>query len=299
MTLNDKPQAALSNIRSFGTYTPEAQAAERASLREAKAGLFWKPEDGDNIIRIFPPLDTMLSPFIIVYQHFLKLPWLERGQSFNCPRLMAKRPCAACQFVRDYSADASNRAKQNMAKEASANGRVFAVVAVRRLDHEGNPTGESVGPKLWGFSQSMHEKLLVLLNNKVKGGNFIDAAAGFDIIVTKTGEGKDTRYSDPTPMRELSPLGTNEEVAAWLENYPDLAQLTAVPTYEETLEKLGQVPNKGRSAVTVLPTLAQAQTRTPAKAFQAAPPAAAQRPVRVAGGGTIQTDIDGYDPDAE
>jgi hypothetical protein len=181
------------------------------------------------------------------------------------------QPCPACQLARNYAADTKNTGKQKIAKELSARSRIYAVILVRKTDPvTGELNGESQGPLLWAFSDTMKEKLDGIFNNKKSGGNFLDVHRGFDLVLSREGEGMDTKY-ELSAVRELSPLGTEEQIEGWLENYPDLAQLTVLPEYEEVLEKLGSVPN--REQVFAVPGQAApaATSGKPARALPAAP----------------------------
>lgn len=295
----------MTNFSMFDdSYSAEDAAAERADLDAARSGLFWKPPVGTSIIRVMPPLRGVKSPYTFSHQHIGKVPWLDKAINHNCPRVMSKQPCLTCLIASKLMAS-KDKTAQKLGKDIAASARVTAVIIVRGVDSNGELTGKDLGPKLYGFSDNMHEKLDAIFHDKRGGGRFFDPAKGFDLVIEREGTGQDTRYKDPRPVRELSPLGTPEQVAEWVENYPDLSRLTNVPTTEEVIEMLGNVP---RSLMEGINLRAMTQPRAqlpaaPAAAPRAAAPQPAARPAAPAASKahTIQDDTtdDSYDPDVD
>jgi hypothetical protein len=73
----------MSNLQKYGGYSEEAAKAEQEEL-EKGGGDFMKLEVGKNVIRILPPPIGHTTPFIVVHQHFIKLPGMDSPASFNC-----------------------------------------------------------------------------------------------------------------------------------------------------------------------------------------------------------------------
>lgn len=231
----------MANIQKYGTYEPEAAAAEAEELAKGTSE-FFKPGVGRNPIRVLPPPLGKNSPFVVTYQHALDLPGMSKMLSFNCPRLMAKRPCPVCQEA-DRLKGTGRQADYDLAGEFFARVRVYTNIIDR--------TNPENGPVIWAFGKKIHEALTALRQDKDAGGDFTDPTEnGFDLIVTRVGTGKnDTKYT-VNPARSCSELGDME----WIDMQHDLSRYARVPSADDIrqmLEDNGVLrPNRGGPAPT-------------------------------------------------
>lgn len=206
-------------IVNYGAYEVEAADAEHEDLSRG-GGNFMKLDTGRNVVRFLPPPAGRNTPFVTVFQHFLNLPGFAEPIIFNCPRLMARKGCPACQKGEKLKST-GNQKDADAARDFWASRRVFANVIDRN--------DEDAGPKILGFGKLIHEALVAIRRDEDAGGDFTDPVDGFDIVIERTGTTKtDTRYT-VRPARKSSELGNLE----WIETQPDLRYLAKVPTLEE------------------------------------------------------------------
>jgi hypothetical protein len=221
-----------SNLVQWGSYELEVAEGEQEQLERASAGQFAKFEQGKNRLRFLPPKIGVKTPFVMVHQHFVKLPGMEKPVSFNCPRLHKKGICPVCQKV-DALRGSGKAADYALAGEVMAKLRVYGNAVNRK-----NP---ELGPQIYAFGKTVHEPLVSLRTDEDAGGDYTHPYDGFDIIVERKGDGKmGTEYS-VRAAREKSPLGD----MSWIEQQADLSRLAQCPTAEEILERLSGATGGG------------------------------------------------------
>jgi len=209
----------MSNIVNYGTYEIDAADQEHEDLSRS-GGQFMRLEVGRNVVRFLPPPAGRSTPFVTTFQHFLNLPGVPDAIVFNCPRLMIRRPCPACAKGDKLKASGNPR-DQEAARDFWASRRVFACVIDRQ--------DEDAGVKILGFGKMIHEALVAIRRDEDAGGDFTHPVDGFDIVIERTGSGKnDTRYT-VRAARSSSPLGNDE----WIDQQPNLRHLAKVPTLDE------------------------------------------------------------------
>lgn len=206
----------------YGAFEMEAAQEERNQLLMS-GQKFMKLEVGRNRVRFLPPPIGRRSPFVTVFQHFMRDDPNGKPFVFNCPRMMERKPCPACARA-DMLRQRGGKADLAEADQLWANRRVFANVINRKH--------EEAGPLILGFGKMIHEALLALRTNEDVGGDYTHPISGFDVVIERKGVGKnDTRYL-VTGARTSTPLGNLE----WLNTQPDLTSLAYVPSAQEILE---------------------------------------------------------------
>ena len=199
---------------------------------------FWKPEDGEQVIRIVPTEDG--DPFKDYWFHYN----VGDTRGFLCPKRNFGDDCPVCGFASKLwnshpeGADgAGDEAKKRFAKQ-----RFFSPVVVRDR-HE--------TPKVWGYSKTVYEQLL----NMVFDPDYGD--------ITDVMEGNDIRlnYSKPAgrrfPVTEIrvrphkTPLFEDDNnITAATDNIPDFASLferKSTPEVQEILDQYVIGDDKGSS----------------------------------------------------
>jgi len=236
------------SIIDYGTWEVEAAQEEREQLNRA-AQQYMKLEIGSNRVRFLPPPVGRRSPFVTVFQHFIRFDGIDRPFVFNCPRMMERKPCPAC-IKADKLRQRGNRGDLEEADGLWPGRRVFANVINRK--------NEDSGPVILGFGKTIHESLLALRMNPDAGGDFTHPIHGFDVIIERKGSGKnDTRYII-NGARMATPLGNLE----WINTQPNIAELAKVLTAQEIIEAMRKHQENAAEAA------AQAQTQAaPASSF--------------------------------
>ncbi len=237
----------------YGTYDDETAQQEKEELDASGGGAeFMKLKVGRNVVRILPPPPGKRTPFRVVYQHFIELGALK--QSIICARLEAKKHCAVCEKV-DEMRKSRNKVDQDMAGDWYARRRVFVNV-IDRADPE-------KGVKVLAIGKSIHEQLTALRTDEEAGANYVDPITGNDIVIERTGTGKnDTKYK--VMLGKQKPLGTSNEIMqelidtqhnldayAKLKTVEEVRQLLAGETDEDSADaapppRRGAAAGKGR-----------------------------------------------------
>jgi hypothetical protein len=183
-----------------------------ALKNKGSASGFWRPQDGEQTIRIVPTQDG--DPFKDYWFHYN----VGDNPGFLSPKRNFGEDCPLDSFVRQLWQEGTDDSKR-MAKKLSARQRFFAPVVVRGEEDQ--------GVRIWGFGKQVYETLLNLVLNP-EYGDITDTEAGTDLGITY---GKPTGASFPvtniTPRRRSSPLCQDgpEKCRELLETTPDFDEL--------------------------------------------------------------------------
>lgn len=248
-----KAQATKStSLVSYGSYDMDVAMEEKEVMDRSGGGAFFKIESGRNVVRFLPPPPSKRSPFVVTYQHYVEPPPGAppglNGTSFNCPRMMAKKPCPICQLAERLKGSGS-KGDYDLAGKMFPRAQVFANVIARKEPE--------AGPQVIRFGKKVHEQLVALRENEDAGGDFTDPTeSGFDIIIEKTGEKLKTQYKVMAD-RKSSALGDME----WIAQQADLARFGLVASFNELVENLKDyydlssdlAPQRGRGRAAAVP----------------------------------------------
>ena len=164
--------------------------------RGGNKNVFWKPQDGEQTIRIVPTADG--DPFKDYWFHYN----LGKNHGFLSPKKNFGEADPLDDFIRSLFNEGTEDSIK-MAKNLMARQRFFAPVLVRGE--------ESAGVRIWGFGKLAYQQLLELCLNP-EYGDITDVDEGTDLVIKygKTG-GKMYPETTITPRRRSSPL-CNEAV---------------------------------------------------------------------------------------
>lgn len=224
----------MSDMVKYGSWSVESatKAFKDLDKKDTQQALFYKLDVGQNVVRFLPPTPEMSSPFLISHQHYLRVPGADRPVVFACPMKLAGRYCPACAYAQKLQSS-GNQADRKQAWEFMPRMRVFANV----IDRE----DEASGPKVLGFGKMIYESLIKLRMDEYTGGDYTHPETGFDIVIERTGMGKnDTSYA-VRAARNSSPLGDMR----WIETQHDLNRFATPPTEEELKEMIAQATGGG------------------------------------------------------
>ena len=193
--------------------------------------VFWKPQDGDQTIRILPMPDG--DPFREMWFHYN----LGENRGFLSPKKNFGEDDPLDSFVRKLFSDGEpNDIK--MAKDLMARQRFFSPVIVRGE--------EDKGVRLWGYGKMAYKELVTLALNP-DYDDITDPETGTDLVINY---GKPAGASFPkttiTPRRRSSPLFTDDQggakAAAALNEIPDFDEVFAES--RKTPAEVGQMLNE-------------------------------------------------------
>ena len=193
--------------------------------------MFWKPQDGDQTIRILPMPDG--DPFREMWFHYN----LGENRGFLSPKRNFGEDDPLDAFVRKLFSDGEpNDIK--MAKDLMARQRFFSPVIVRGE--------EDKGVRLWGYGKMAYKELVTLALNP-DYDDITDPESGTDLVINY---GKPPGASFPktsiTPRRRSSPLFSDDQggakAAAALNEIPDFDEVFAES--RKTPAEVGQMLNE-------------------------------------------------------
>jgi len=184
----------------------------------------WKPQEGEQTIRIAPTKDG--DPFREYWLHY---------RIANEPLMCSKRNFGEKNPIMDFAYELWSEgtpSSKKMAKDLFSKQRFYSPVLVRGQ--------EELGVRIWGYSKTVYEQLLSLILDP-DYGDITDPNTGIDLVLTYgKPEGSDFFRTQLKPKRKSSPICSDgdEACAEMLENVPSLDDLYPRKTPEELKEYL-------------------------------------------------------------
>jgi hypothetical protein len=212
---------------------------------DSSKGAFWRPNDGNQTIRVVPTEDG--DPFKEVYFHYN----VTKG-GILCPKRNFGDSCPICDFASNLwreGADNNDESSKKLAKSLFVRQRFFSPVLVRGE--------ETDGVRWWGYGKTAYESLLNLVLNP-DYGDITDTDEGTDLVLNY---GKPPGAQFPQtklqPRRRPSALAEDaDQVTAYLNSIQEIMELFERKTSEEVEQLLeefisGGVDAEGNSTETV------------------------------------------------
>jgi len=198
----------------------------RAKGEGSKGSAFWRPPEGESVIRIVPTADG--DPFKEFWFHYN----LGKNPAFLSPKKNFGDSDPLDDFVRKLFNEGTDDSIR-MAKNLMARQRFFSPVIVRGEEDQ--------GVRLWGYGKMAYQELLGLVLNP-EYGDITDAEDGTDLVINY---GKPPGASFPqtsiTPRRRNSPLmEETEKTKEFLESIPDFSGVFERKTSEQVQAMLDQ-----------------------------------------------------------
>ena len=196
-------------------------AKMKAKLQELESGgrqksdnVFWKPQEGDQDIRLVPTEDG--DPFKVFHFHY-NLGEAARG-GVLCPKRQFGDNCPVCDFASKLWQEGTDDSKR-MAKSLFVRQRFFSPVIVRGEEEQ--------GVKIWGYGKTIYETLLGLVLNP-DYGDITDVDQGVDFTLTYTLPKTKGAFpqTNLVPKRKSSALAaTKSGIKEFINNVPDINTL--------------------------------------------------------------------------
>jgi len=182
---------------------------------------FFKPEEGDQTIRIVPTPDG--DPFKDFWFHYN----VGKNPGFLCPQKNYGEDCPICEFATKLWKEETEDGKQ-MAKRLFVRRRFFAPVLVRGKEKE--------GILIWSYGKTVYETLIKLCLNP-EYGDITDPEQGTDLDMSYgTPAGASYPKTVLQPKRSVSKLCkgmTKKECEELLKTLPDIEALMERKTTAE------------------------------------------------------------------
>ena len=212
---------------------------------DSSKSAFWRPNDGNQTIRVVPTEDG--DPFKEVYFHYN----VTKG-GILCPKRNFGDSCPICDFASNLwreGADNNDESSKKLAKSLFVRQRFFSPVLVRGE--------ETDGVRWWGYGKTAYESLLNLVLNP-DYGDITDTDEGTDLVL-QYGKPAGAQFPQTKlqPRRRPSPLSEDTDTTTmYLNSIQDIMELFERKTPDE-VEKLleefisGGVDAEGNSTETV------------------------------------------------
>lgn len=203
-------------------------AVQNKGGNTTKKSAFWRPEDGEQTIRILPTADG--DPFKEFFFHYN----LGKNAGFLSPKKNFGEDDPLDAFLQELWREGTEESTK-MAKNLMARQRFFSPVIVRGQEDE--------GVKIWGYGKQVYEQLLNLVLNP-EYGDITDPQEGTDLLLNY---GKPAGASYPQtklmPSRRTSPMCKDLDGNACtelLETIPDFTTLFERKTPEDVQRMLDE-----------------------------------------------------------
>ena len=204
---------------------------------------FWKPEPGQQVVRIVPYKHNKDNPFIELFFHYN----LGNNKTYLSP-LSFGRPDPVAEFA-DKLKSTGNKDEWIQGKRLEPKMRTFAPVVVRGK--------ESEGVKFWGFGKTVYQELLGVIADP-DYGYITDATNGRDIGIDRQTPAEAGNQYGKTTVRVKPNQTTITDDATLLtsimDNQSDLVELYNEPTYDELKEVLQNYLNPSDNSEESAPT---------------------------------------------
>lgn len=198
----DKMRAKLSAMQNRGGGSKKSQ--------------FWRPEDGEQTIRIIPTADG--DPFKEFFFHYN----LGKNAGFLSPKKNFGEDDPLDGFIRQLFNEGTEESTK-MAKSLMARQRFFSPVIVRGQEDE--------GVKVWGYGKQVYEQLLNLVLNP-EYGDITDPQEGTDLLLS---------YGKPAgasfPQTKLMPSRKTSTMCKDLTDASCKELLDSIPEFNSLFER--------------------------------------------------------------
>ncbi len=200
------------------------------ALQSQQAGNknIWKPEPGDNLIRIIPYQHNKENPFVEIYFHY----------NIGKKALVSPFTVGESDPIVEFSDKLKNTGSKDdwiLGKRMEPKMRAFAPIIVRGKEKE--------GVKFWGFGQEIYQELLNIMVDP-DYGDIADLTSGRDITVTYlTPKEAGNKYGKVSiRVKPNASIATNNKEIAQkiVKEQPNLSEIYPCNTYEELKSALNK-----------------------------------------------------------
>jgi hypothetical protein len=191
---------------------------------------YWKPEEGDNLIRIVPYQHNEDWPFIDVYTHY-KFSKLAKLKYFLTSPKTVGKPDPILEWAETLE-QTGEKSDYELAKKFKPAHRVYVPIIVRGKEDE--------GVKFYGFGVTILESLLSIIDDP-DWGDITALKDGRDITIKYTPKEKSsTNYAESKLLvkPKQTPAVTTKEHVELLRNQPNLVEELTINSYDELKSEL-------------------------------------------------------------
>jgi len=213
---------------------------------------FWKPEPGNQVVRVVPYKHNKDNPFIELHFHY------NLGNKTYLSPLSFGRPDPVQEFA-DKLKSSGDKDDWIQGKRLEPKMRTFVPVVVRGR--------ESEGVKFWGFGKTVYQELLGVIADP-DYGDITDPINGRDIGIERQTPAEAGNQYGKTTVRvkpNQTPITENKTLLeSVFENQPDVTELYTEPSYDDLKEALAIYLNPDNDTGTDTTTTSNGVAATPA-----------------------------------
>ena len=191
---------------------------------------YWKPEEGDNLIRIVPYQHNEDWPFIDVYTHYEFSKLAKLKYFITSPKTIGK-PDPILEWAETLE-QTGEKSDYELAKKFKPAHRIYAPVIVRGKEDE--------GVKFYGFGVTILESLLSIIDDP-DWGDITALKDGRDINIKYIPKEKSsTNYAESKLLvkPKQTPAVTTKEHVELIRNQVNLVNELTINTYDELKAEL-------------------------------------------------------------
>ena len=193
---------------------------------------FWKPEPGQQVVRIVPYKHNKDNPFMELYFHYN----LGGNKTYLSPATFG-RPDPVEEFSNKLKST-GNKDEWVQGKRLEPKMRTFVPVVVRGRENE--------GVKFWGFGKTVYQELLGVIADP-DYGDITDAMNGRDIGIERQTPAEAGNQYGKTTVRvkpnQSKLVEDSEALENLLNNQSDITELYTEPSYDDLKEALSNFLN--------------------------------------------------------
>jgi hypothetical protein len=212
---------------------------------------FWKPEPGNQVVRIVPYKHNKDNPFIELYFHY------NLGNKTYLSPVSFGRPDPVQEFA-DKLKSTGDKDEWIQGKRLEPKMRTFVPVVVRGREDE--------GVKFWGFGKTVYQELLSVIADP-DYGDITDPLTGRDIGIERQTPAEAGNQYGKTTVRvkpNQTPITDDKKLLESIfENQADVTELYTEPSYDELKEALAVYLNPTDETDTTTTTNGVAATTAP------------------------------------
>jgi hypothetical protein len=212
---------------------------------------FWKPEPGQQVVRIVPYKHNKDNPFMELYFHYN----LGGNKTYLSPATFG-RPDPVEEFSNKLKST-GNKDEWVQGKRLEPKMRTFVPVVVRGRENE--------GVKFWGFGKTVYQELLGVIADP-DYGDITDAMNGRDIGIERQTPAEAGNQYGKTTVRvkpnQSKLVEDSEALENLLNNQSDITELYTEPSYDDLKEALSNFLNPSDDSSQSSTTSATTTTNT-------------------------------------
>ncbi len=213
-------------MQPYKVNTERAKELKKQLQDEANRMPTWSPKEGRYVVRFLPPWSEAGEIGYKARWHW-NLPI--EPPNMPCPHTV-EHECELCDYIKELRVKKHPKAQEMFAKR-----RIFYNIILREE--------EDKGPQVYASGVQVYEAVLAYLYDD-EWGDITDIETGRDMILERTGQGKDDTRYQLLPTKNASPLHADKAVVTkWLDAAQNLETAVNIPDEATVLKIVGKIKN--------------------------------------------------------